>query len=551
MSLTQNEIPAILSLAGNQIWADFSTNETDEDFIGIHYKVELFVGGSWVLLGQELRYEPDDEGKAIIDVHSLLEWDPVKEFTWSEDSSSLIHKRNNLRKSYHIAVYEKYGNPLTTHGSNAGTLRYVLPGKISDLRMGQLNDQSTSWWDIIQAQMFFLTNAPRVKTTDPWASERLFYIVSQGSSAKMDLNIKITYTDSTTKEIVRESTGSIAVYDVYEIITSFSTLGIHFLDPSKTIEKYEIWLTDNSSAIISEVYTYLVDHNRHDNSRYFLFSNGYKMIEGARFTGMSKTEAKSEYMSLSVNLEKDYGVKDPSASKSDIRETEYREVSSEWLTSEEINWLREMVLSREVYEIVNGEPVRIFIETDSVIPNEDNRNFKALVLSYRFAHPDSVPSILPRVEDTVANFQGAEIDLDGLTNGASPDYAFVSLSYNNSTGFLEAVSQIQSVPHAYSNNDIEYPCVPLLACYSAYTREYLSSVLQILLFDLSTYTQVGETIINTDPVTGTGFGILLSEEESVKFGVRGSAVAQNTHSMFLKLYIPTKRALEYLYELSI
>lgn len=552
MSLTQNEIPDSTSLAGNQMWADFSTDEIDKAFIGIYFLVEEWIDSAYTLQGKELRYEPDANGNAKIDVHSLLAWEPEKEFSWPENPSTLIVRRNSLRKLYRIHVKEKFGNPLAENDETLGSARYALPGKISDLRMGKINDDQSSWGELNAAEKFFLTNSPKQKVTDPWSSERLYYYASGISSSAMNLIVKVTYDDDSTKEIARDSFGGFQNRDVFEIITSFSTLGIFFLDTSKTIVKYEVWLTDSNNSLISEVFTYLVDHTPYDSAKYFLFSNAYKMIEGVRFIGASKKESQIEQMSVNRTLPKGYGVMDASISKTQSVEVEYREARTGFMSEDEMNWLRELLLSQEVYEIVNGSPVRIEIDGDSVGLQDDNSNLRTLTIRYRYAHKDSVPAILPTIEDIVDNFQLTEIDLNGMSNGDADENNFYSFFYDNATGEFLADTRGTNYPIAYSNDDIELPFIPMLACYSNYSRTMNTSVLQIRLLAVPGYTQEGFKEINIDPDEEAGFGILMTGNNSVKFGVLGSeSENENIHAMNLKLYIPTKRCLEYLYEESL
>lgn len=550
MALTKNDAPDTVALVGNQMWVDYTTDEVDEDFIGIHISPEVYLEEEWVVQGAEQRFEPDMNGNVLVDLHRLFNWDPEGRFTWPEDPRELMVRDLDLCRSARIVVKEKYGNPLAEQDSDTHIPLYLLPGKISDLLQGKLNDEGTTWWDDFKTTGKFLTNAPRIKTTDPWASERLFFFPITSYPQGVRLRVKVTYTDGTLKEFNRMVLEGATQFQVHEIITSFSTLGLYFLDPSKKVEKYEAWVVNDSDVAISEVYTYLVDHEKRDNARYFLFSNAFKMIEGARLIGPGKTELKYAYENLNTSLEKGYGVSASSASKTNSQETEVREASSGYVSIEEMNWLREIALSKEVYEIVDGRPIRILVESDSITPHDDNQNLRSFTISYRYAHTDSVPQVLPTPEDVISEFELAKIDLEGMTNGSAGGYDFYSLDFNNATDFLQATTQNNQIPHAFSDADIEHPYVPLLAYFTNYSRDNEDTGMTILLFDGSTYTKtsISEIIINEDVTTG--FGILMTEESSTKFGVKsGASETTNNHSMDLMLLVPTKRCLEYLYEL--
>jgi len=434
MALTQNEIPVDLSLAGNPMYVGYSTDETAQDFIGINYSVYAYLNAAWELLGNEMRYEPDALGAVMVDIKKLLQWEPIKEFTWPEKVSNIIIKRNDLIRRFKIEVSEKYGNPLAENDADTVSYLRVLPGKISDLQFGLLNDKSTTWLAEQLSDKKFLTNSPRIKKTDAWASERLFFILLDSTEYDdINLNVKIHYSDGSSTSIIRESYLRAPNNSVYEFITSFSTLGLYLHNTSNIIEKYEVWITREISEVISETFTYILDHIRKSETKYFLFSNAHKMIEGVRFTGKYKNTTGYEFQESGRTLQKGYGVADQSRIKSNPLETQDFETSTEWLSIDEMNWMRELLLSQEVYEIVDGHVVPVFINTSDVIINEENSNLRALKIKYSYAHADQVPGLLPKTEDGLDAFKDTEIDCGDITNTPDPGIYFETWNFTIAT----------------------------------------------------------------------------------------------------------------------
>lgn len=393
MALTSVESPPLVTLAGNPIWVIFSTDEYAENHIGIHLDPEIYVDAAWKSASSEMRYEPDGDHQAVVDFSKILQWDPEKEFSFPEKLETLIVKRNNLRRQWRLRSSQKYGNPLVEYNVSTSTAKYILPGKISDFKQGQYNDASTDWWTKLQAGKLFLTNSPRTKKTDAWSSERLYYLVYGGSVSSINLKIKINYTDGTATGFTKSTIGSVSQYDVYEIITSFSSLALYIVESSKVISTYEVWLSDQLNNVISEVMTYKVDHLRHPDSRYFIFSNAYKMYEGLRFTGKSSNEIGIDAVSVHRKLEKDYSATDRSILKEMISESHSVTTNSGWLTREEMDLYRELLLSREVYEIIDGLVIPIHITSDSSVINDDQSNLRSIQMRYNYAYNDSVPDI--------------------------------------------------------------------------------------------------------------------------------------------------------------
>ena len=392
MALTQISIPPVVSLAGNPIYISYSTNKNSEDFIGIHLKVYTVNDASWNLQGDELRYEPDSTGKIEVDIQKLLEWDPNKEFTWPDVDADLITHQANLLKQYKVEVSEKYGNPLTEDDTDTVFGLFVLPGSISKLQQGYLNSISDTWLENQSSSNKFLTNSP-TKKTDVWASERLYFlIINNPYAGRVNLKVRIDYIGSSathTAETIRY------IYDHYilHLVTSFSTLLLGLIDNEKEVLQYTVWLTSGNDTILSEEFTYTMDNVRHSNTKYFIFNNAFKVAEGARFTSQYKESSNYSFQKSQRTLDKGFNMDSPSLIKSNTQETKSCEITSDWLTIEEMNWLRELLTSESVYEIVNGNLIPVFIDTESVNILEGNNNLRALSISYIYAHPDKVPVI--------------------------------------------------------------------------------------------------------------------------------------------------------------
>ncbi|MDA3821739.1 MAG: BNR-4 repeat-containing protein [Bacteroidales bacterium] len=391
MAITENSLPPTVALVGNQMFVDLETDEFAEDFIGLHMDPEVYIDGAWVSASQEMRYEPDANHKAVVDLSGILAWDPKKEFSFPESLSSVITKRNNLRRQWRLRRSEKYGNPLVEYNAgNAAGDRYILPGKIADIKQGQLNGFSSTWWNRLQAERFFLSNSPRTKKTDLSAFERLYYFVFGASVSEIHLKAKIYYTDESTSSVSKASKTAVSQYDVYEIVTSYATLGIE--TASKTVSKYEVWLVDQADNMISEVFTYVFDTIVKVNTRYYLFRNAYGMYEGVRFTGESEEGANIDFVSSTRKREKDYLASDMTLLKDSVKEAHNVKAYSGWLSIDELAWMRELILSREVYEVVDEVLRPLLIKTVDISLNKSNSNLRSLGIDYVYGH-DSVPDI--------------------------------------------------------------------------------------------------------------------------------------------------------------
>lgn len=391
MAITENELPPTVALAGNPMWVDCETDEHAEDFIGLHYDAEVYLDGAWQSAAQEMRFEPDADHKAVVDLSKLLQWDPEKEFTYP-DTGSIIIKRNNLRRQWRLFRSEKYGNPLVEYNdAYASGTRYILPGKISDLKQGQINSLSSDWWSYLATKKWFLSNAPRSKKTDASAIEKLYYIIFGAAVTSIRMSCRIHYTDGTTATYYLNSSFSAVQYDVCELICSYTALDLDSYSATKTVAEYDIWLVDQSLNIISEEFSFLLDRIQKPNARYFIFQNSYKMYEGIRFAGKSSDQSKISFQEFVRQRTKGYTEDTHSLLREFLREQHIIQVSSDWLSRDEINWYRELLLSREVYEVINNVLLPVSILTTQVQLSSDMSNLISLSIEYVYGTEDSVP----------------------------------------------------------------------------------------------------------------------------------------------------------------
>lgn len=552
MALTKNEQPAAVSLAGNPIWIDYSTDNGAEDFIGIHYSVYAFLNSAFTLLGNEMRFEPNAAGNVQRDIHKLLEWDPQKQFSWPEKVDAIITKRNDLRRLYTIEIYEKHGNPLAEDDSDTidGAL-FVLPGKVSDLQQGILNEDSVTWWGAQQIEKKFLTNSPRQKITDAWSSERLYFLVDTVLQyGRMNVRVKLNYTDNTSTTITRESILSgVGQYDIFEIITSFSTLGLYLHDTSKVIESYEVWLADGDNNAISETFTYVMDHIRKSDSRYFIFANTHKMPEGIRFAGKGKSTGSYQFQQSSRNLDKGHSVDQPSMVKSNTAETITKETSSGWLTLDEMNWYREFLLSTEVYEIVNGKTVPVLITTSQAEVNKDDSNLRSLTIQYKYAHADRVPGVIPEAEaDGIDVFTDTEINFGNILNVTDSGFEFYDWTFDDSTQEFTSESDTSHENYAKSGS-LSLQGIPIVVQFYNIGAAGSSSDLEAALAEGANYTELVSDGVFLTVAPDNGFaGIITAESNCILILRTESGNESNVIQGVLKLYKATRRYLEYLYE---
>jgi len=153
----------------------------------------------------------------------------------------------------------------------------------------------------------FMTWAPRSRDIDRNQEDYLQFFVYDASISIVNKLIKAYYDDDTTETDIIESTDDLIVYgNLYRIPTGPTHSGALAINPAKNLTKYEVWLTDQSDVVISEVMVYNVTSFTKPNTRYILFINSLGADEVIRLTGETSEENKISKAIVQKHLPMDY-----------------------------------------------------------------------------------------------------------------------------------------------------------------------------------------------------------------------------------------------------
>lgn len=178
--------------------------------------------------------------------------------------------------------------------------------------------------------------------------------------------------------------------EIYCIPVGFIHGGIQALDPSKPVRKYDVGLWDSDGNIIGHTRTYILDETPSPYTRYFLFQNSLGGMDTLRTTGKAMKDFQGEIDIYEQILPVDYSIQTGQFRKSYASFHNEMEVSTGHLTKQAADYLQELLLSKEVYEITDGIRVPIIIDTDSfrIFSDGDYRYY--LRFNYRNAYRNEV-----------------------------------------------------------------------------------------------------------------------------------------------------------------
>jgi hypothetical protein len=285
--------------------------------------------------------------------------------------TSLVLSENHIHddgcKNFTVRFYEYYGNPpsaqneiTANHTICIGTVP-AWKQKDFDLINNTFNDyldtsRILSWYP--------LNTAKKVLTDQP----ELMYVLWPDLSVRV-ITVVVTFSDGTT-ENVKIDHMPVQELQVASFAVGYEALGIADINPTKTVKSYTV-------SIANHVRSFVVDHNPHYHTTYIVFRNSLGGFDTLACTGQ-KDEITEVERKISQRV---YDAENPYRHRQDEFYNEHTEivsVHSGWLTPAEKNWLNDLLISKEVYELRGNKLQKIQLKT------------KALDRSWRFYEPGGV-----------------------------------------------------------------------------------------------------------------------------------------------------------------
>ena len=322
--------------------------------------------------------------KAVMDIHvqnnytaapannliSTIEADPyqddllglgVDDFIMDFDLSEILHSRLSphipdvaevLNKpaigpllSWWHRIGEVYGTDPVIHFNETNG----YSGAYNQVILGgwKLDDDYSASIDDLEA-LHFLNRQERIKVVKQSAHEYLYkYLVS--AYQDLQLHYKIYYTDGTNATgLVGTSVGLSVEHSIYVFPCGFNVMGLNAVQPLKTPVKYEVYITDDTSATLSEVMTFVIDHRYYAEDIEFLFLGQCGAMESVWCTGYKSirlVNSSIEYQAAKLPW---YTKGTPLLAHTQSKQSEVITVQTGYKTRAYIEWLRDLAQSETV-----------------------------------------------------------------------------------------------------------------------------------------------------------------------------------------------------------
>lgn len=326
----------------------------------------------------------DSANKASFDIRRNFADQLDSVFKFPEASDQLMILRENMCREYKVRYFERYGSDLTVQKIGESASFWVLNAGISYLQEAIYNRQDSSFWDKLGYNLYFLTWQPKTKYIDRYQTEKLYYLV-QAAIANLLLKIEINYNDATPQSILtKDTTAGPTNKGVYELALTLNVLQLAGYDQGN-IDNYRVWMEDGASNRISEIRTYVMDYEHHEYVRCFLFLNSLGGFDTLRTTGDVSDGIEHERTEISKVLGEDFTEMDHQVAAGSVYETKVYKANTGWKEAEDISWIRDFLLSKQVYQLIAGKLVPIVITSTKATQRIDKEDLYSISFEYRRA----------------------------------------------------------------------------------------------------------------------------------------------------------------------
>lgn len=216
----------------------------------------------------------------------------------------------------------------------------------------------------------FLTHAPVEKYVDTAQEDYLTFFVYAIGTTQLKLRARAFYDDNTDTTAILHTANGVQYGQLWQLPAGPNNCGVKTLQPAKNLLRYELSVLNQADALISEVRTYVLDVYSYPMKRFFMFLNSLGGFEVLRFYGQSETEEKYERQLVRKYLPDTYDAQAGEFENATVNGQSSYEFSSGYfegqLALEWLRYMRDLLRTRQFYDVTNGARVPLIITNDAL-----------------------------------------------------------------------------------------------------------------------------------------------------------------------------------------
>lgn len=288
-------------------------------------------------------------------------------------TETLIKAASSIITGFWIRYGEMFGtspivNKNATHAATTDAYPQVLLGG------WQLDDD----YDALNTAILgtaFLNQQPSTKVISKSNPEYLFKYLT-AAATDLQLKYKIYYTDGTTSTgLAGTALASSLAKNVYCFPAGWDILNLGAVQPTKDAVKYELFVTNSASAVLSLTQTYILDNRYYEESDVFIFLGAAGAMETVWCHGYKKTALQSTSDTYQLAKMPWYTKGNQLLKHTNSQQSTITTYYTGFKSLEYINWLKDLANSDTVMILDSGTWASVRLDKKSItdIPtNLDN-----------------------------------------------------------------------------------------------------------------------------------------------------------------------------------
>lgn len=362
-----------MELSANKIFRTVAANPANYGLGNYQIKGELRVKqsptASAFTTTLTAKLTPDVDDNAVFELQDgLADFFPFTDFNPYAVVDMQLITDNIVEAQFFKA--ESYGEPQVDQTATLVDTFKVLNGGIP-------KEIAQSFFaDILPVTKQFLTWAPLRKRVTQTQPELLHFYVYDEAITELNLIVKLYFTDGTNSTHTIDTVTGVLEEQIYRIPAGYTQMGLAALASAKVVKKYELWLTDQEDAIVSEVRTYAMEYLDTPENRFWLFTNSLGVFEIIRTEGKASESHELTRETSSNYLPQDYDRTLGEIQSRVLGSMQTLDVSTGYLDSKtEALWAKEILLSERVFLLTADTRIPYRITTRAYVPYQD-KNFR-------------------------------------------------------------------------------------------------------------------------------------------------------------------------------
>ena len=273
--------------------------------------------------------------------------------------------------------------------------KYALAGGLNHELLTSLNEKYLEYFSIAGNKKKFLSWLPLAKYSRSGVMEKLFFLFQANpTEVQYRMVVLITFTDGSHKIVNATPQVEFPAFSVMEFKVGFDHLDLVNAWYGKTVQSWEVYLMDSNDDLLSEVRVFYNDTRVFENEKVFFYRNSFSAYDSFRFLGKSELNLEYERQIGNTVREEKYSFFNAPTKQFSAKETESCKANSGWISLEEKNCLRELLLSVEAYEQIGKELFQIVVKSAKVTPFlKDGEYLYNLEIEYERSYQNSFFSV--------------------------------------------------------------------------------------------------------------------------------------------------------------